>query len=106
MVGGGFTYWTETWAIKAETLHRLKKTYYGEMDVWSVVEGQNMQCEFAQSSRCSRVWLDVERCGRLSWFKHSKLKGVDDRVSVSAYRNVMMTRVRCAAWVATHRETV
>ena len=53
-----------------------------------------------------RVLLGVERCGRLSWFKHLKRKDIDDSVSVSAYTNVMMARVRCAAGVATPRETV
>ena len=29
------------------------RAYDGEMDVWSVVEGQKAQCGFVQSSGCS-----------------------------------------------------
>ena len=67
----------------------------GEMDVLVIVEGQETQCGFVQSSGCYvESVADVVRRGRLRWFGHLERKSVDDWVS--ACRKLEVAGVRCS----------
>ena len=88
------TYGTETWAMKAENLHSLKRAEH-MMVRWmcGVSLKERKRSEVLYSLLGVQSMAKVVRCGRLRWFGHVECKNGDDWVS--ACRNVVVAGARC-----------
>ena len=87
------TYETETWAVEAEDLHSLVgREYDGEVDVWSVIEGEMRFCTVFWVFRVWLRWWGMTDWD-LRWFGHLEYKSRDDWVSDC--RNVEVVGEKC-----------